>query len=116
MSMAFRRNWLQRSVLDAVGRLCPLAEQAGLTLAQFALAWVLRDPNVASAIVGASRPEQLDRNAAASDAQVDPVSPGRANPGRSQGSGDVKPVRRTQRLTEKAPNMEIISGPECSCC
>jgi 1-deoxyxylulose-5-phosphate synthase len=73
MSMAFRRNWLQRSVLDAVGRLCPLAEQAGLTLAQFALAWVLRDPNVGSAIVGASRPEQLDENAAASDAQVDPA-------------------------------------------
>jgi aryl-alcohol dehydrogenase-like predicted oxidoreductase len=73
MSMAFRRNWLQRSVLDGVSRLSPLAEQAGLTLAQFALAWVLREPNVASAIVGASRPEQLDENVAASDAQVDPA-------------------------------------------
>ena len=73
MNFAFRRNWLQRSVLDAVSRLRPLAEQAGLSLAQFALAWVLREPNVASAIVGASRPEQLDENAAASDARVDPA-------------------------------------------
>ena len=40
----------------------PIAAEAGLTLGQFALAWVLREPNVASAIVGASRPEQLDEN------------------------------------------------------
>jgi aryl-alcohol dehydrogenase-like predicted oxidoreductase len=45
----------------------------GLSLAQFALAWVLREPNVASAIVGASRPEQLAENAAASGAEVDPA-------------------------------------------
>ena len=43
------------------------------SLAQFALAWVLREPNVASAIVGASRPEQLDENAAASDLEIDPA-------------------------------------------
>ena len=43
-----------------------VAAQAGLTLAQFALAWVLREPNVASAIVGASRPEQVHANASAS--------------------------------------------------
>jgi aryl-alcohol dehydrogenase-like predicted oxidoreductase len=73
MSTAFRRNWLQRPVLDAVSRLRPLAEQAGLSLAQFALAWVLRETNVASAIVGASRPEQLDENAVASEARVDPA-------------------------------------------
>jgi aryl-alcohol dehydrogenase-like predicted oxidoreductase len=51
----------------------PIAAEAGLSLAQFALAWVLREPNVASAIVGASRPEQLDDNAAASGAEVDPA-------------------------------------------
>jgi aryl-alcohol dehydrogenase-like predicted oxidoreductase len=73
MNFAFRRNWLQSSVLDAVARLHPLAARAGLSLAQFALAWVLREPNVASAIVGASRPEQLDENVAASDARVDPA-------------------------------------------
>jgi aryl-alcohol dehydrogenase-like predicted oxidoreductase len=63
--------WLRPPVLEAVQRLKPLAAQAGLSLAQFALAWVLREPNVASAIVGASRPSQVDDNVAASGAQVD---------------------------------------------
>jgi aryl-alcohol dehydrogenase-like predicted oxidoreductase len=53
-------------VLEAVQRLQPIAEQAGLTMPQLALAWVLRQPNVASAIVGASRPEQVHANASAS--------------------------------------------------
>ena len=66
--------WLLRDeTLAAVERLKPLAAEAGLSLAQFALAWVLREPNVASAIVGASRPEQLAENAAASGAEVDPA-------------------------------------------
>ena len=64
---------LTRPVLEAVDRLKPLAAQAGLTLAQFSLAWVLREPNVASAITGASRPSQVDENAAASGAEVDPA-------------------------------------------
>ena len=64
---------MQRGTLEAVQRLKPLAEQGGLSLAQFALAWVLREPNVASAIVGASRPEQLEENAAASGAAVEPA-------------------------------------------
>jgi aryl-alcohol dehydrogenase-like predicted oxidoreductase len=53
-------------VLEAVERLRAVAEEAGLTLPQFALAWVLREPNLASAIVGASRPEQVEANASAS--------------------------------------------------
>jgi aryl-alcohol dehydrogenase-like predicted oxidoreductase len=65
--------WLRPPVLDAVQRLKPVAAQAGLSLAQFALAWVLREPNVASAIIGASRPAQVDENAAASNATVDPA-------------------------------------------
>jgi aryl-alcohol dehydrogenase-like predicted oxidoreductase len=65
--------WLRPPVLEAVQRLKPLAAQAGLSLPQFALAWVLREPNVASAIVGASRPSQVDDNVAASDASVDPA-------------------------------------------
>lgn len=65
--------WLRPPVLEAVQRLKPLAAQAGLSLPQFALAWVLREANVASAIVGASRPSQIDDNAAASDARVDPA-------------------------------------------
>jgi aryl-alcohol dehydrogenase-like predicted oxidoreductase len=54
------------TVLKAVQDLGPLAKEAGLSIAQLALAWVLREPNVASAIVGASRPEQVKENAAAS--------------------------------------------------
>src|SRR5436190_1876878 len=53
-------------VLEAVQRLRPIADGLGVTMAQLAIAWVLREPNVASAIVGASRPEQVDDNAAAS--------------------------------------------------
>jgi aryl-alcohol dehydrogenase-like predicted oxidoreductase len=65
--------WLQPPVLEAVQKLKPLAAEAGLSLPQFALAWVLREPNVASAIIGASRPAQIDDNAAASGAVVDPA-------------------------------------------
>ena len=68
-------GWMDRlmkpEVLRAVQQLKPIAEEAGLTLVQFALAWVLREPNVASAIIGASRPEQVRENAAASGVVVD---------------------------------------------
>ncbi len=57
---------IQPPVLEAVQRLGPVAEQAELTMPQLALAWVLRLANVASAIVGASRPEQVHANASAS--------------------------------------------------
>jgi aryl-alcohol dehydrogenase-like predicted oxidoreductase len=66
-------NWLRPEVLETVQKLKPIAQEAGCTLSQFSLAWILREPNVASAIVGASRPEQLDENAAASGLHVDPV-------------------------------------------
>ena len=66
-SMSDFIGWLtEPRVLEAVQRLRPVAEQAGLTMPQLALAWVLREPNVASAIVGASRPEQVHANASAS--------------------------------------------------
>jgi aryl-alcohol dehydrogenase-like predicted oxidoreductase len=67
----FMDRLLHPDVLRAVQRLKPIAEEAGLTLPQFALAWVLREPNVASAIVGASRPAQVQENAAASGVVVD---------------------------------------------
>ena len=67
----FMDRLMQPAVLRAVQRLKPIAEEAGLTLPQFALAWVLREPNVASAIIGASRPEQVRENAAASDVVID---------------------------------------------
>ncbi len=58
-------------VLQGVERLGAVAAQAGLTMPQLALAWVLRQPNVASAIVGASRPEQVRANASASGIELD---------------------------------------------
>ncbi len=63
----FRRE----EVLEAVQHLRPVAEKLGISLAQLALAWVLREPNVASAIVGASRPEQVEQNASASGIELD---------------------------------------------
>ena len=71
MGSMFDPAFLSRPVLDAVAHMAPLAAKAGLTLAQFALAWVLREPNVSSAIIGATRVEQVDENAAASGAVVD---------------------------------------------
>jgi len=58
-------RWLNDPVLTAVQRLAPLADEAGLSLAQLAVAWTLQNPGVSTAIVGASRPEQLRENVAA---------------------------------------------------
>jgi aryl-alcohol dehydrogenase-like predicted oxidoreductase len=59
------------SVLAAVQRLQPVADDLGLTMAQLALAWVLQEENVASAIIGASRPDQIDENVAAVGVALD---------------------------------------------
>jgi aryl-alcohol dehydrogenase-like predicted oxidoreductase len=64
-------SWLADDVLERVQRLIPIAERLGITMAQLALAWVLGNDNVASAIVGASRPEQVRDNAAASGIDLD---------------------------------------------
>jgi aryl-alcohol dehydrogenase-like predicted oxidoreductase len=58
-------------VLEAVQQLVPIADGLGTTMSQLALAWVLREENVASAIVGASRPEQVEENAGASGVVLD---------------------------------------------
>jgi 1-deoxyxylulose-5-phosphate synthase len=68
----FMDRWLVPERIAAVDKLKPLAAEAGCTMAQFALAWVLREPNVASAIIGASRPAQVSDNAAASGLTVAP--------------------------------------------
>ncbi len=67
----FMDRLLDDRVLEAVQRLRPIAEGLDLTMAQLALAWVLRQENVASAIVGASRPEQVHANASASGIALD---------------------------------------------
>jgi aryl-alcohol dehydrogenase-like predicted oxidoreductase len=64
-------DWLADDVLERVQRLVPIAERLGISMAQLALAWVLREANVASAIVGASRPQQVHDNAAASGIELD---------------------------------------------
>jgi aryl-alcohol dehydrogenase-like predicted oxidoreductase len=66
----FVERYMDDGLLGAVQRLRPIADEAGLTMVQLALAWVLRRDEVASAIVGASRPEQVDQNAAASGVEL----------------------------------------------
>ena len=56
------RHYRSDFLLDAVAQLKPIAADLGLTMAQMSLAWVLRRPEVASAIIGASRPEQIADN------------------------------------------------------
>ncbi|WP_109208961.1 MULTISPECIES: aldo/keto reductase family protein [Microbacterium] len=67
----FIQRFLRDEVLEAVQRLKPVAEQAGLSLPQLAIAWVLQNKNVASALVGASRPEQLAETVKASGVVLD---------------------------------------------
>ena len=70
MSMAFGEDLRSVRTLDVVQQLRPVAEHAGLTMPQLALAWVLRDPRVSSAIIGASRPSQVDEDVAASGVKL----------------------------------------------
>jgi aryl-alcohol dehydrogenase-like predicted oxidoreductase len=64
-------RWMRDDVLEKVQQLKPIADEAGLTMAQLAVAWVLANPNVSAAIVGASRPEQVRDNAAAAGKKLD---------------------------------------------
>ena len=67
----FMQRALDQRLLERVQQLIPVAEELGLSMAQLALAWVLREENVASAIIGASRPEQVEDNAGASGVELD---------------------------------------------
>jgi aryl-alcohol dehydrogenase-like predicted oxidoreductase len=67
----FIKSFLRDEVLEAVQRLKPIASDAGLTMPQLAIAWVLQNPNVAAALVGASRPEQLADTVKASGVTLD---------------------------------------------
>ncbi|MCW5936367.1 MAG: aldo/keto reductase family protein [Fimbriimonadaceae bacterium] len=71
-SNQFMSRFLEDAELERIQALGPIIEEAGCTWAQFALAWCLRQQNVSSVIVGASRPEQLDDNVAASGLAIDP--------------------------------------------
>jgi aryl-alcohol dehydrogenase-like predicted oxidoreductase len=65
------KRFLDDEVLTAVQQLKPIADELDLTMAQLALAWVLHNDNIAGAIVGASRPEQVTANAAAAGVKLD---------------------------------------------
>ena len=65
------KRWMRDDVLQRVQQLSPLADQAGLSLAQMAIAWVLQNDNVSAAIIGASRPEQVTENAKAAGVRLD---------------------------------------------
>jgi len=67
----FIARWLDDDVLQRIQQLRPIAEELGLTMAQLAVAWVLQNDNVASAIVGASRPEQVAENVKASGVRLE---------------------------------------------
>src|SRR5689334_9833893 len=64
-------RWMRDDVLERVQQLKPIADQAGLSMAQLAVAWVLQNPNVSSAIIGASRPEQVTDNVKAAGVKLD---------------------------------------------
>ena len=68
----FVTRYLTDEILGKVQLLKPVAEQAGLTLAQLAVAWTLQNPAVSAAIIGATRPEQVRENARASGVRLDP--------------------------------------------
>lgn len=65
-------QWLRKEVLQTVERIRPIAEECGLTLPQLAIAWVLQNPQVSSAIIGASKPEQVKENVKAAGVSLDP--------------------------------------------
>jgi aryl-alcohol dehydrogenase-like predicted oxidoreductase len=67
----FVRRFLTDDVLNRVQELKPVADEAGLSLAQLAVAWVLQNPNVSSAIIGASRPEQVVENVKAAGVKLE---------------------------------------------
>ena len=89
------KRWMRDDVLERVQQLQPLADEAGLSMAQLAVAWVLQNDNVATAIIGASRPEQVHDNVKAAGVKLsrgpagqdrrDPGSGDRAGPGQDVG-------------------------------
>lgn len=68
----FVGRYMSEMVLERVQKLRPIADEAGLTMAQLAVAWVLQNGNVSGAIIGASRPEQVAENAAVSGVRLAP--------------------------------------------
>ena len=94
----FIQRFLNDTVLERVQRLRPIADELGLTMAQLAVAWVLQNENVAAALIGASRPEQVRENVAASGVKIPTELMDRID----QALGDVV-ERDPARTGENAP-------------
>jgi aryl-alcohol dehydrogenase-like predicted oxidoreductase len=93
----FISRLLRDDVLERVQQLRPLADEAGLSMASLALAWVLQEENVASAIIGASRPEQVRDNVQAVGVRLDPAL--------KQRMDDIlAPVAETDPALTQSPN------------
>ena len=112
----FIKQWLTDDILEAVDRLRPVAEGAGLTMSQLALAWILRQPNVASAIVGATRPEQVRENVAAagvtlSDDTLRAIDDALAGRGREQWWRGHQRLDRASRRPARAVACQSSSKP-----
>jgi aryl-alcohol dehydrogenase-like predicted oxidoreductase len=95
------KRFLTDDVLTAVQNLQPIADEAGLTLAQLAVAWVLQNPNVAGAIVGASRPEQVASNAQAAGVTLDAEVLARIDE-------VILPVAETDPSHTKSPETRVV--------
>jgi aryl-alcohol dehydrogenase-like predicted oxidoreductase len=93
----FISRLLRDDVLERVQQLRPLADEAGLSMAGLALAWVLQEDNVASAIIGASRPEQVRDNAQAVGVRLDPALKERMDE-------ILAPVSETDPALTQSPN------------
>jgi aryl-alcohol dehydrogenase-like predicted oxidoreductase len=65
------KGLMREEVLEAVQKLKPIADGVGLTMGQLAIAWVLQNPNVSSAIMGATKPKQVKENVKASGVKLD---------------------------------------------
>jgi aryl-alcohol dehydrogenase-like predicted oxidoreductase len=63
-------RWLDDEILTAVQKLKPIADREGLTMGQLAIAWVLQNPNVSAAIIGATKPAQIKENVKASGVKL----------------------------------------------
>ncbi|MDN5789485.1 MAG: aldo/keto reductase family protein [Micrococcales bacterium] len=95
----FVKRFLRDDVLERVQALRPVADEAGLTMAQLGVAWVLQNPNVAAALVGASRPEQVAENVKAAGVTLAPELMARID----EALGDIV-MRDPSKTEELAPH------------
>lgn len=98
---SFIQKFMTDEVLGKVQELKALADEAGLSMAQFALAWVLQNENVSSAIVGASRPEQIAHNVAASGVKLEADL-------MKQVDKILKPIAVTDPAETKSPEARLV--------